>query len=258
MQRYKAGVLPESRPHAHVANDPFSLVQPHAQTHPQGLLQALATPSARSVESTKNTSDVVDRTTHGNNKAVKTVIENPERPRCLRRPPFAWQLSSECQQEFRVSGDCGEIVTKIKDFREKDWVIPVGSTLRLMRGGLYRWTLFIERKAPHRPQMQLGVHGLAHRKPWRMLTTSRSSWARDDEAWCDRIGGDRCIEEGDFVHIEVDLRGLHLPFGTMSFAINSDESERVFDDIQLNADTSIMPVVSMGGDQSRIRLCPTY
>ena len=79
----------------------------------------------------------------------------------------------------------------------------------------------------------------------------------DDGTWCGRPEGDRPIEEGDHVHLELDLRGLHLPFGTLSLAINSDPPDLVFDDIPLNTGPT-MPVVLMGGDQSRVRLCPAY
>ncbi|CAK0899759.1 unnamed protein product, partial [Prorocentrum cordatum] len=109
-----------------------------------------------------------------------------------------------------------------------------------------------------RPQVQLGVHGLGHRRPWRLLSSTRSSRARDDEPWWDRRGGDRPMLEGDFVHLEVDLRGLHCPFGTLTLALNAEEPEIVFDDIPLSASTPIMPVVSMGGDHTCVRLCPAY
>jgi len=188
----------------------------------------------------------------------QTAYEGPERPRFRRRPPFAWQLAADYEREFRVSGDWKEVVTKVRDFRDRDWVVPVGSSLRLSRGGAYRWTLRIERKCAYRPQLQLGIHGAGHRRPWRLLTTSRCSRARDDEPWLDRPGGDKAIEEGDFVHVELDLRGLHLPFGTLSVAVNTEPAEIVFDDIPLSSSTLIMPVVSMGGDQARIRLCPAY
>jgi len=191
-------------------------------------------------------------------RALSPPPQGPERPRCRRRPPFAWQPSPDYEKEFQISGESGEIVTKLNDFEDKGWVIPVGGTLRLARGGVYRWTMCIERKCPHRPQLQIGIHGVGHRRPWRLLTTSRCSRARDDDPWHDRPGGDRMIDEGDFVHLEVDLRGLHLPFGTMSMAINAEPPELVFDDIPLNTSTPIMPVVSTGGDQSRVRLCSAY
>lgn len=137
-------------------------------------------------------------------------------------------------------------------------MIPVGGAWRLTRGGLYRWTVRIERKCPSRPQLQLGIHGANHSQPWRLVTTSRCSWSRDDEPWQDRPGGDLLIDEGDYVHLEVDLRGLHSKFGSFALAINDEPFEPFFDDIPLNMSYSLMPVVSMGGDQSRVRLCPSY
>lgn len=188
------------------------------------------------------------------------MVESPERPRHSRRPPFAWQPSPDFGDEFQVSGAYSEIVTKVGDFKEKDWVIPAGGTLQLTRGGAYRWTLCIEQTSRTRPQMQLGVHGAGHRRPWRLLSTARCSRARDDEAWIDRPGGDRALGDGDLVHFEVDLRGLHLPFGTFSVAVNGEPPEIVFDDLPLSStrSTPLIPVVSMGGDQSRVRLCPAY
>lgn len=186
------------------------------------------------------------------------VEAGPERPRLRQRPPFQWLASPDYETEFEVSGRNKEIVTKVGDFRDPSWVIPVGSTLQLMKGASYRWTLRIEKLSPQQPQMQLGIHGSGHRRPWRLLTTSRCSRARDDEPWRERPEGDHEIQQGDFVHFEVDLRGLHLPFGTMSIALNSGPPEVVFDDIPLSVSTPVMPVVSMGGDQSRVRLCPAY
>lgn len=182
----------------------------------------------------------------------------PERPSIRGRPPFYWQPSQDYVSEFEVGGECGEVVTKVRDFEDQGWVIPVGGTLRLVKGGVYRWTLRIERKCPYRPQLQFGVHGLGHNQPWRLVTTSRCSRSKDDDPWQDRPGGDRLIDEGDFIHLEVDLRGLHVPYGVFSMAINDEQPEVVFEDIPLNTNAPIMPVVSMGGDQSRVRLCPSY
>jgi len=170
-------------------------------------------------------------------------------------PPFFWQPSAEYAAEFEISGEHGEVVTKTRDFEDQGWVIPVGGTLRMQRGGLYRWTLCIERKCPSRPQLQLGIHGLNHSQPWRLITTSRCSWSRDDEPWQDRPAGDRLIDEGDFVHMEVDLRGMHSKYGLLALAINDEPYECFFDDIPLNTPYPLMPVISMGGDQSRVRLC---
>jgi len=186
------------------------------------------------------------------------VAVGPERPRAHGQPPFFWQPSAEYAEEFDVSGVCGEVVTKTKDFEDQGWVIPVGGSWRLTRGGLYRWTLRIERKCPSRPQLQLGIHGQNHTQPWRLVTTSRCSWSRDDEPWQDRPGGDRLIDEGDYVHIEVDLRGINAKHGTFALAINDEQYEQFFDDIPLNASYPLMPVVSMGGHQSRVRLCSCY
>lgn len=180
----------------------------------------------------------------------------PERPIGQQKTPFAWKAAPEYEKEFVVSGESCEIVTKIRDFKDVDWVVPIGSTLRLLKGGIYRWTLCIERCCPHRPQMHIGVHGAGHRRPWRLMSTTRCSRARDEDAWQDRPGGDVAIQEGDFVHVEVDLRGLHLPFGTLSVAVNSEPQEVVFDDIPLTSSLPMMPVICMGGDESRVRLCP--
>lgn len=187
----------------------------------------------------------------------------PERPRPSAKPPFCWQPSSEYAEEFQVSGENGEVVTKLKDFEDQGWVIPVGGAWRLMKGGLYRWTMRIERKCPSRPQLQLGIHGMNHSQPWRLVTTSRCSWSRDDEPWQDRPGGDRLIDEGNYVHVEVDLRGIYCQFGIFALAINDEPYETVFTDIPLDGKHGcdkypLIPVVSMGGAESRVRLCPSY
>ncbi|CAE8586276.1 unnamed protein product, partial [Polarella glacialis] len=182
----------------------------------------------------------------------------PERPRIQPKPPFSWQPSQEYDKEFEVSGECGEVVTKLGDFEDQGWVIPVGGSWRLMRGGIYRWTIRIERKCQNRPQLQLGIHGANHSQPWRLVTTSRCSWSRDDEAWQDRPGGDRLIEEGSYVHVEVDMRGANSKCGTFAMAINDGPFEQFFDDIPLGQPYHLIPVVSMGGSQSRVRLCPNY
>eukprot|EP00928_Gymnodinium_smaydae_P061497 TRINITY_DN45556_c0_g1_i1.p1 TRINITY_DN45556_c0_g1~~TRINITY_DN45556_c0_g1_i1.p1 ORF type:complete len:464 (-),score=102.56 TRINITY_DN45556_c0_g1_i1:65-1456(-) len=189
--------------------------------------------------------------------AVGPVL-GPERPRFKPKPPFFWQPSQEYAEEFSVSGEHDEIVTKTHDFEDQGWVIPVGGSMLLSRGGLYRWTVRIERKCPSRPQLQLGIHGSGHSQPWRLVTTSRCSWSRDDEPWQDRIGGDRLIDEGDYVHIEVDMRGKFSKTGTLALAINDEPFEQYFDDIPLNTQFPLIPVVSMGGNQSRVRLCPNY
>ena len=50
--------------------------------------------------------------------------------------------------------------------------------------------IFIGKISIHRAR-QLGIHGANHNQPWRLVTTSRCSWSRDDEPWQDRPGGDR-------------------------------------------------------------------
>mmetsp|Transcript_106931 Transcript_106931/g.190084 ORF Transcript_106931/g.190084 Transcript_106931/m.190084 type:complete len:462 (+) Transcript_106931:69-1454(+) len=182
----------------------------------------------------------------------------PERPRIRAKPPFCWQPSQEYDKEFEVSGESSEIVTKMGDFEDQGWVIPVGGAWRLLRGGIYRWTIRIERKCTNRPQLQLGIHGANHSQPWRLVTTSRCSWSRDDEPWQDRPGGDRLIEEGSYVHVEVDMRGVNSKNGTFSMSINDGPFEQFFDDIPLGQPYPLIPVVSMGGNQSRVRLCPNY
>jgi len=182
----------------------------------------------------------------------------PERPRVQAKPPFCWQPSQDYAGEFEVSGELREVVTKVQDFEDQGWVIPVGGAWRLMKGGIYRWTLRIERKCPSRPQLQLGVHGMNHSQPWRLITTSRCSWSRDDEPWQDRSTGDRLIDEGSFVHVEVDMRGLQSQQGLLAIAINDEPFEQFFDDLPLDAPYPLIPVVSMGGAQSRVRLCPNY
>jgi len=187
------------------------------------------------------------------------VNVRPERPRMRGSPPFFWRPSQEYAEEFDVGGEWAEIVTKTRDFEDQGWVIPVGGTWRLTRGGLYRWTLKIERKCPSRPQMQVGIHGANHTQPWRLVTTSRCSWSKDDEPWKDRPGGDRLIDEGDYVHIEVDLRGYNTTEkGKFALAVNDEPYETFFEDIPLDKPYHLMPVVSMGGDQSRVRLCSSY
>jgi len=199
---------------------------------------------------------------HGLQRCGETLPDvlsmGPERPQPRPKPPFYWQPSQEYADEFKVSGPCQEVVTMTKDFKDRGWVIPVGGAWRLLRGGVYRWTLRIERKCPTRPQVQLGIHGASHGQPWRLITTSRCSWSRDDEPWQDRCGGDRLIDEGDYVHIEVDMRGEDNKHGKLAMAINSEPYEVFFNDIPLTAPYPLMPVVLMGGNESRVRLCPSY
>lgn len=36
------------------------------------------------------------------------------------------------------------MVTKLGDFQDPHWVVPVAGTLRLLKGGIYRWSLRLE------------------------------------------------------------------------------------------------------------------
>lgn len=40
-------------------------------------------------------------------------------------PPFFWEPSTDYESEFQVSGEFGEAVTKVRDFEDRGWVIPV-------------------------------------------------------------------------------------------------------------------------------------
>ena len=84
------------------------------------------------------------------------------------------------------------------------------------------------------------------------MTTSRCSRSKDDDPWQDRPGGDRLIDQGDIIHVIVDMRALTIPFGIFSFAVNDGPMELAFEDIPVTS--PIMPVVSMGGDGSSIKL----
>eukprot|EP00388_Colpodella_angusta_P000652 GDKJ01002314.1.p1 GENE.GDKJ01002314.1~~GDKJ01002314.1.p1 ORF type:complete len:386 (-),score=74.33 GDKJ01002314.1:91-1212(-) len=186
-------------------------------------------------------------------------------PPTANEPPFVWEPSADYISEFNVSGRFGEVVTKEGDFEDQGWVIPVAGSLRMLKGASYRWGIQIIRKCPHRPQLQFGVHGVNHDRPWRLITTSRCSRSRDDEPWQDRPGGDRLIDEGDTVWLEVDLRGVTSTHGTLSYAINDEPWEVAFTDIPLfdienqadaSAAAALMPVVCMGGHGCAVKVLP--
>jgi len=179
------------------------------------------------------------------------------RPMPTNKPPFFWVPSADYTSEFDVSGMHGEVVTKTRDFEDQGWVIPVSGTLRIFKGSVYRWTLQILKKCVYRPQLQFGIHGVAHEKPWRLVTTSRCSRSRDDEPWQDRPQGDRLIDEADFIHVEVDMRGLSVPFGVFSYAINDEAWETAFQDIPLDDSLPLMPIVSMGGNGCSVSVVAT-
>lgn len=181
-------------------------------------------------------------------------LKDLDRPRARQLPPFFWQPAKEYESEFQVTGSNRELVTKVGDFDDAGWVIPVAGAWRLFPGGVYSWTLKIERKSAERPQLQFGLHGLNHAHPWRLITTSRCSFSADDGGWQNRPGGDRGIGEDDSVHVEVDLRGLTSSTGSMAIAINNEPFEVFFADIPLNGE-ALIPVVLMGGNGSQVRIC---
>ena len=51
----------------------------------------------------------------------------------------------------------------------------------------------------------------------------------DDGPWLARPAGDLHLGEGDYIHCEVDLRGLS-PLGTFAMAVNAGPFEQVFED----------------------------
>lgn len=144
---------------------------------------------------------------------------------------------------------------KVGDYDDVVSALPIAGTLKMVRGGVYMWTLQVVRQCPHRPQIQFGLQGMDHTRPWRMVSTSRCSWARDDGVWHPRPRGDLAIIEGDYIHCEVDLRGLHGAMGSFAFAVNDGVFECVFEDIPLSG-APLQPVVAMGGHGSTCRVCP--
>jgi len=170
-------------------------------------------------------------------------------------PPFYWVPTVDTISEFEVSGSCGELVTKTGDYEDRSSALPIAGTLRMDRGGLYLWTLQIVRQCSERPQIQFGIHGVGHARPWRLVNSGRCSRSRDDGPWMSRPTGDLCIMEGDYIHCEADLRGLEGPLGTFSFAVNDGPLETVFEDIPLS-EGPLQPVVAMGGSGTTCRLCP--
>merc|ERR1712014_309400 len=155
--------------------------------------------------------------------------------------------------EFEVSGAFGEVVSKIGDYEERGSALPIAGTLQMVKGALYFWTLQIVRQCPHRPQLQFGLEGANHNRPWRLVSTNRCSRSRDDGPWLARPNGDLAILEGDFIHCEADLRGLGSPLGSFAFAINDGPMETVFEDIPLS-EGPLQPVVVMGGSGTTVRL----
>jgi len=185
--------------------------------------------------------------------ADAAIVEAPSRP--CGAPPFYWVPAVDAITEFEVSGAAGEVVSKTGDYEDKSSALPIAGTLRMAKGGLYLWTLQVVRQCPRRPHLQFGLHGANHARPWRLVSTGRCSRSRDDGPWLVRPGGDLLIGEGDYVHCEADLRGVHGPLGTFSFAVNDGPFETVFEDIPLS-EGPLQPVVAMGGSGTTCRLCP--
>lgn len=176
-----------------------------------------------------------------------------QRPKGL--PPFYWVPSVDSVNDFEVSGSCGELVMKMGN-QEARSALPIAGSLRLEKGGLYLWTLQVVRQCDARPQIHFGIHGLGHARPWRLVNISRCSRSRDDGPWMSRPAGDLYIAEGDFIHCEADFRGLQVPLGRFSFAVNDGPFELVFEDIPL-VHGAMNPVVAMGGDGTMVRVCAT-
>mmetsp|Transcript_48729 Transcript_48729/g.109415 ORF Transcript_48729/g.109415 Transcript_48729/m.109415 type:complete len:297 (+) Transcript_48729:133-1023(+) len=170
--------------------------------------------------------------------------------------PFYWVQDIESLGEFEVSGSSGEIITKMGDYEDEASSLPIAGTMRMVKGGLYCWTLQIVRQNPRRPQLQFGVQGAQHARPWRLVSSGRCSRSRDEGPWLSRPGGDLWLGEGDYIHCEADFRCLVVPLGTFSVAVNDGPYETMFEDIPLS-EGPLYPVVSMGGGGSCCRLCPS-
>jgi len=180
------------------------------------------------------------------------VVRNP----FAALPPFYWVQDIESLGEFEVSGSTGEVITKMGDYEDEASSLPIAGTMRMVKGGLYCWTLQIVRQSPHRPQLQFGIQGAHHARPWRLVSSGRCSRSRDDGPWLSRPGGDLWLGEGDYIHCEADFRCLIVPLGTFSVAVNDGPYETMFEDIPLS-EGPLYPVVSMGGGGSCCRLCPS-
>lgn len=169
-------------------------------------------------------------------------------------PPFYWVQSVETISEFEVGGAFGEVVTKLGDFKDDNNALPIAGTLRMAKGGLYTWTIQVVKQCPHRPHFLFGIHGAAHARPWRLVSSGRCSRSRDDGPWISRPGGDIMIRPGDYLHCEADLRGLDGLPGSFSFAVNAGPFETTFEDIPLS-DGPLHPVLCIGGAGTTCRLC---
>eukprot|EP00746_Dinoflagellata_sp_MGD_P026468 gnl/MRDRNA2_/MRDRNA2_162401_c0_seq1.p1 gnl/MRDRNA2_/MRDRNA2_162401_c0~~gnl/MRDRNA2_/MRDRNA2_162401_c0_seq1.p1 ORF type:complete len:242 (+),score=40.33 gnl/MRDRNA2_/MRDRNA2_162401_c0_seq1:68-793(+) len=184
--------------------------------------------------------------------AVAVLAERKRRRRRPQKPPFRWVATADYAAEFEVSGEHGEIALKKGDFKTVGWVIPLVGSISMVPGNVYHWTLHFEQKSELRPHMQFGIQGQNFEPPWRLITTSRCSRAREDMVWIDRPTGDCLLQIGDTVSLELDLRGQSGNMGILSMAIGEGEKEIVFEDIPLSG--ALVPVLLMGGDGSRVRL----
>lgn len=186
--------------------------------------------------------------------ATSMAADRESRMRPFRSPPpFYWVQSVETIAEFEVGGAFGEVVTKLGDFKDENSALPIAGTLRMAKGGLYTWSIQVVKQCPHRPHLLFGIHGAAHARPWRLISTGRCSRSRDDGPWLSRPGGDLVVRPGDYVHCEADLRGLDGHLGSFAFAVNAGAFETAFEDIPL--DGPLHPVLCMGGGGSVCRLC---
>lgn len=168
-------------------------------------------------------------------------------------PPFYWVPTVDTVMQFEVSGAYGEVVAKAGDYEDRNGTLPIAGTLRMTKGGLYAWTIQIVRQCPHRPQLHFGLQGVNHARPWRLVSTGRCGRCSDDGLWLPRPSGDFAIGEGDYVHCEVDLRGLHGQLGAFAFAVNDGPFETVFEDIPLSG-PMLQPVIAMGGNGTACRI----
>jgi len=170
-------------------------------------------------------------------------------------PPFFWVPAVELIGDFEVSGAHGEVVSKVGSCEEPGAAAPIAGTLRMVRGGMYLWTVQILRQNPQRPCVQFGVCGPEYGRPWRLISTSRCSRSRDEGPWLPRPAGDFCIGEGDSIHCQADLRGLVGPFGSFSFAVNDGPLEVAFEDLPLaDGSAALRPALAIGGGGTTCRL----
>jgi len=230
---------------------------------PTELLRGLAAASGSSPGIANNSSDMQSVALSTNSTAKRSELLAPSSMTealpplpPVGCPPFYWVSTVETITEFEVSGAAGEVVTKTGDYEDQRSALPIAGTLRMSKGGLYLWTLQVVRQCPRRPNLQFGIHGAGHARPWRLVSTGRCSRSRDDGPWLARPGGDMLIGEGDYVHCEADLRGLDGPLGSFAFAVNDGPFETVFEDIPLS-EGCLQPVVAMGGNGTTCRLCAT-